>query len=178
MTGRRITSTVQPRVQARGRWPPAVNPLSRAADHALDDPDSLWPGEPQLRIRPAFPIALLALVAGGCGDEVLGLAPEAHPLADNLFIARGPAGTIAPLGGAIGSFSLTERCLTLEIDGQRRTPVFAGQVGIERDGLVVRGRKIRFRTEVRLTSLDGPYRVSQQRNRACPAEAVFLRAID
>jgi hypothetical protein len=130
----------------------------------------------------AVPLTVsLGLIAAGCakpsGGEVLKLAPQAHPLVDNLYVAGRPGGDLAPLGGGVGSFALRGRCLELLIGGQRRTPVFTGRTGIERDGLVVRDRKIRFGAEVRLGGLDSPFRLAEAPNPDCPAEAVLVRSI-
>ena len=106
------------------------------------------------------------------------LTPQPNALVDKLFVVRRPAGDLAALGGAVGSFTIQGRCLELRIGEERRTPVFMGQTGVEGDGLVVRGRKIFYGREVRLMSISAPFRLAKVPNRACPAEAVFLRSIE
>jgi hypothetical protein len=127
-------------------------------------------------------IILLAVAGLGCarheGGEVLELTPKAHALVDNLFIVPRPAGDLAALGGAVGSFAIQKRCLELRIGETRRTPIFMGGTEVERDGLVVRGRKIPYGTEVRLMSISAPFRLANITNPDCPVEGVFLRSIE
>jgi hypothetical protein len=135
-----------------------------------------------LRLFLAPLIVSLGLAAAGCGrnggGEVLKLTPEPNELVDNFFVVKRPAGNLAPLGGAVGTFTIRGRCLELRIGGELRTPVFMGQTGVERDGLVVRGRKIPYGAEVRLMGIGAPFRLANVANPACPAQGVFLRSID
>lgn len=135
-----------------------------------------------MRLFAACSILTLGLAASGCaeheGAEVLKLTPQPNALVDNLFVVRRPAGDLAALGGAVGSFAIQGRCLELRIGEERRTPIFMGQTGVERDGLVVRGRKIHYGTEVRLMAISAPFRLAKVPNRDCPTEGVFLRSIE
>src|SRR3954451_10597720 len=110
------------------------------------------------------------------GGEAVKLAPRPHPLVDNFYVAARPAGDLAVLGGAVGTFAVRGRCLELRIGGERRTPVFMGRTGVERGGLVVRGQTIPYGAEVRLASISAPFRLSDVANPACPSEGVFLRS--
>jgi hypothetical protein len=127
-------------------------------------------------------ILSLAVAASGCarqeGGEELKLTPEPNALVDNLFVAGRPAGDLAVLGGAVGSFAIRGRCLELRIGEERRTPVFMGRTGVEPDGLVVRGRKIGFGTQMRLMGIAAPFRLAKVADSGCPADGVFVRSIE
>jgi hypothetical protein len=134
-----------------------------------------------LRPLAAASIFLLGLAACGCarqgGGETVKLMPEPNALVDNLFVVGRPEGNLAALGGAVGNFTIEGRCLELRIGEQRRTPVFMGRTAVERDGLVVGGRKIAYGTEVRLMGIGAPFRLAKVPP-ACPAEGLFLRSIE
>lgn len=106
------------------------------------------------------------------------LTAEPNALVDNLFVVPRSAGNLAALGGAVGTFAIRGRCLELRIGDQRRTPIFMGRTGVERDGLVVGDRKIPYGSEVRLMSISAPFRLANVTNQACPADGVFLRSIE
>lgn len=105
------------------------------------------------------------------------LTPQAHRLVDNFFVVEPASGHLAPMGGAVGSFSIRGRCLELHIGDERRTPIFSGKTELEPDGLVTRGRKMAFGSEVRLMSISGPYRLANVANPACALDGVFLPSV-
>src|SRR3954449_6887715 len=64
-------------------------------------------------------IVSMLLAASACarhgGGEAVKLAPRPHPLVDNFYVAARPAGDLAVLGGAVGTFAVRGRCLELRI---------------------------------------------------------------
>lgn len=121
-----------------------------------------------------------ALAAASCGQGVkstLSLQPTKNSIVDNLFIATGGGGNTAPMGGAVGRFSLKERCLVVNTDGVDRTPVFAGLVDVGRDGLKVGPTFIPYGTERTLPMIGSPLPITSLQGSACPQESVFIRSL-
>lgn len=136
-------------------------------------------------MRNGLAVAAVALALSACTrdapqDGVLDLTPRRHPLVDNLFVVTPrPGGGLAPLGGAVGRFSLEGRCLVVRTDGTPRTPVFANDhVQMTGSGLTVGREAIRLGTDVRLPMISGPLRLRRAGNARCPSEGAFIRAVE
>lgn len=120
--------------------------------------------------------SMLGLGACGKPNTALDLQPTPNPLVDNLFIASSSPGTTAPMGGAVGRFSLKGRCLVVNTDGEDRTPVFAGQVTVSREGLHAGPTFVPFGSEQTLPMIGGPIPIASLASSDCPKDSVFIRS--
>ncbi len=116
-----------------------------------------------------------AFVVAACGKETLNLQPTPNPLVDNLFVAKSRGGTTAPMGGAVGKFSIKRRCLVVNTDGTDRTPVFAGEVAVTSEGLRFGPNLVPFNSPTSLPMIGGPIPIGSLKGSNCPEESVFIR---
>lgn len=126
-----------------------------------------------------FALLVAACDTGGSGSVVLEQKPAPSEVVDNLILLKPVSGNgLAPLGGAVGRFSLEGRCLVLTTGGDRHTPAFTGRAAVLRHVLRVGGRDIPYDTDVRLPMISGPVEIAALQGTACPARGRIVRSVE
>jgi hypothetical protein len=121
------------------------------------------------------------LTAAGCGDgssrEGVELRPKPHELVDNLIIVERRQGNTGLLGLNSGRLLLEGRCILLEKDGTRATPVFGSSVAVFPHGLRVGGRELEWGGQITFPASGTPMQIEALEGRSCPVQGISVRGL-